>query len=265
MTSRAAVGRAVRPAGTLLAPAVTGLWWSLDRVVAVAYGLVYDAICEHFAPYRELRADVLALVERAAGDGVARRDVRVLEADCGPGAFTIMLAEAGFSVVGIDRYRALLELAREKRRAAMRANLAFARGDLEAGTAFADGAFDQLVTIHALYAHARPEGVLREAHRLLKPGGQAVLVNHTRRVGLLSTLRAVRRAGGLRPALAALRWLLPNALFETARHTGRSHYWEEAEFARRLREAGFAVVGMRRTFLDGASLLVVARKEAVAR
>ncbi len=265
MTSRAAVARAVRPAGALVAPAVAGLQWSRDRVVALAYGLVYDTICEHFAPYRELRADVLALVERAIAADAARHDVRILEADCGPGAFTVMLADAGFSAVGIDRYRTLLELAREKRRSAMRANVAFARGDLEVGTTFADGEFDQLVTIHALYTHARPERVLREAHRLLKPGGQVIFVNHTRRVGLVSTLRAVRRERGLRAALAALLWLVPNALFEIARHTGGPHYWAEAEFAWRLREVGFTVVDMRRTFLDGASLLVLARKSDAAR
>jgi len=61
--------------------------------------------------------------------------------------------------------------ARGKRRARHLANLAFRQGELTRGNAFRDGAFDQVVSIHALYAHPAPERLLREAHRVLKPGG----------------------------------------------------------------------------------------------
>jgi hypothetical protein len=42
------------------------------------------------------------------------------------------------------------------------------------------------------------------------------------------------------------------------------HYWDEAAFAANLRAAGLSVLETRRTFLDGASLLVWARKESEA-
>jgi len=38
------------------------------------------------------------------------------------------------------------------------------------------------------------------------------------------------------------------------------HYWDENAFAGHLRGAGFTVLEIRRTFLNGASLLVWARK-----
>ena len=39
------------------------------------------------------------------------------------------------------------------------------------------------------------------------------------------------------------------------------HYWAEEEFAANLRAAGFTVLESRRTFLNGSSLLMWARKD----
>ena len=120
--------------------------------------------------------------------------------------------------------------------------------------------FDQLINIHFLYADSNPTHVLRAAHRTLKPGGHAVFVNLTRRVPVRTTFRALKQARGLRSALAALLWVVPNSLFETFRRDTGPHYWNEAEFRARLEEAGFAVTDLRRTFFDGASLIATVRK-----
>src|SRR5204863_2797347 len=85
-----------------------GLQWGVDRVLSVGYGLMYDYIFERFAPYQALRREVLRAVEAAVPPGVERRDVRVLDVGCGPGNFALMLAEAGFTVVGLDGYDALV-------------------------------------------------------------------------------------------------------------------------------------------------------------
>src|SRR6267142_125672 len=79
----------------------------------------------------QLQAEVLGMVETAAtATSPDRRAFQVLDVDCGPGNFTFVLAEAGFSVLGLEPYGALVELAREKRRAKRLANLAFSQGDL---------------------------------------------------------------------------------------------------------------------------------------
>ena len=39
------------------------------------------------------------------------------------------------------------------------------------------------------------------------------------------------------------------------------HYWDEPTFTSHLRNAGFTVLETRRTFLNGASVLVLAKKE----
>jgi SAM-dependent methyltransferase len=237
-----------------------GLRWVLDRPLTIGYGLVYDYLFDQFAPYRALQRDVLESVEAGAAGGVARRDVRVLEVGCGPGNFSCLLAEAGFSVLGIDPYAGLIDLAREKRRARRLAHLAFQHGDLVDGSMFEEASFDQIVSIHTLYAHPSPSRLLREIHRTLKPGGHAVIVNRTQRMRPAATFAEVQRREGGRAALESLVWLVPNAVFEIGRRRVGPFYWDEDTFTRELRMVGLAVREVRRTFLNGTSLLVWARK-----
>src|SRR5947207_3302753 len=158
-----------------------GLQWGVDRMLSVGYGLIYDYIFEQFGPYQKLQAEVLQLVDAAAQGAPDRRAVQVLDVDCGPGNLTFIIAEAGFSVVGLEPYGALVELAREKRRAKRLANLSFSQGDLYTNKTFRDGSFDQVVNVHSLYAQPDPRALVSHVHRVLKPGGHAVFGNHTRR------------------------------------------------------------------------------------
>ena len=248
-------------AGTMMKAAADEMRGWLDRMLSVGYGVVYDYVYPRFSHYQRLQAEVRDLVEAAVPARVERRDVRVLEVACGPGNFTCALAEAGFSVTGLDAYAALVEAAKEKRRSRHLSNLAFRHGELTRGNTFRDETFDQIVSIHSLYAHPAPDQLLREAYRVLKPGGHAVFVNHTRQIGRWSTLRELARRDGLGAALHGLLWVLPNSIFEAARRRGGPHYWDEETFAARVRRSGFSVLAMRRTFLGEASLLVWARKE----
>ena len=251
-------------AGTMMKAAADEVRGWLDRMLSVGYGVVYDYVYPRFSHYQRLQAEVRDLVEAAVPARVERRDVRVLEVGCGPGNFTCALAEAGFSVTGLDAYAALVEAAKEKRRSRHLSNLAFRRGELTRGNTFRDETFDQVVSIHSLYAHPAPDQLLREAYRVLKPGGHAVFVNHTRQIGRWSTLRELARRDGLGAALHGLLWVLPNSIFEAARRRVGPHYWDEDTFAARVRRSGFSVLAMRRTFLGEASLLVWARKERLS-
>ena len=240
-----------------------GLQWGVDRMLSVGYGLLYDYIFDKFTPYQKLQAEVLALVDAGAKGAPDRRNVQVLDVDCGPGNLTFIIAESGFSVVGLEPYGALVELAREKRRAKRLANLAFSQGDLFTNKTFRDGSFDQVVNVHSLYAHPDPRALLTQVQRVLKPGGHAVFVNHTRRADIGRTFSELRRREGLGAALRCLMlWLLPHSLFEAARRRIGPHYWDEREFAANVEAAGLTVLEARRTFLNGASVLVWARKAA---
>jgi ubiquinone/menaquinone biosynthesis C-methylase UbiE len=231
-------------------------------MVSVGYGVVYDYIWESFPPYQALQQEVRTLVEQAVPAGANRRDVRILELACGPGNFSVKLAEAGFSVVGLDRYGTLIDLAREKRQANRLAHLTFQQGDITTRNDFREESFDQVVNIHSLYVHPRPERKLKEAFRVLRPGGHAVFVNHSRRVALGPTVAELRAREGLGSAARSLVWVVPNAIFESARTRVGPTYWEEAEFTANVEAAGFRVIEVRRTFLCAASVLVWATKGA---
>jgi ubiquinone/menaquinone biosynthesis C-methylase UbiE len=238
-----------------------GVRWGVDRMLSVGYGLVYDYIYEQFRPYQQLQAEVLELVAAGLPATTLKRDVHVLDIGCGPGNFTFVLAEAGFNAIGLESYAALVELAREKRRAKRLANLAFRHGDLADGAGIREASFDEIVSIHSLYVHPQPQTLLKEAYRILKPGGHALFVNHTRQVAQWSTFCEIKRREGIKPALGSLLWLVPNSIFEAARRRIGPHYWNEREFAANLQAAGFTVLEARRTFINGASLLMRARKD----
>ena len=244
-----------------LSSVLRAVQWALDRMVSIGYGVVYDYIVARFQPYRDLHAEVVGLVEASVPPQTAWRDVRVLDVACGPGAFTTVLAESGFDTVGIDAYDALVELAREKRRARHLANLSFRQADLARGNVFRDESFDRVVNIHSLYVQSDAQRLLAEAFRVLKPGGQAVFVNFTRRVHLVDAFRDVRQRAGWPAALRSLLWVLPNAVFESMRRRTGPHYWGEDEFRAHLEGAGFRVRELRRTFFSRVSLLAWVEKD----
>jgi 2-polyprenyl-3-methyl-5-hydroxy-6-metoxy-1,4-benzoquinol methylase len=91
------VGQVARPhaidgRGDPLSSVLRAVQWALDRVVSIGYGVVYDYIVARFPPYRALHTEVVRLLESAVPAEVSRRDVRVLDVACGPGAFTTVLA-----------------------------------------------------------------------------------------------------------------------------------------------------------------------------
>src|SRR6185436_11870236 len=96
-----------------------------------------------------------------------------------------------------------------------------------------------------------PQRLLREMHRVLKPGGHAVIANPTRRVRLGAAVREVRRRDGLRAAARCLLFVLPNAAFEAMRQGSGPHYWDAEQLTAQLRQAGFTVLDVQPTFFDG--------------
>jgi SAM-dependent methyltransferase len=121
-----------------------------------------------FEYYRS--AKVIAFLERA---GVTIHG-RILDAGCGGGGMPLSLAEEARAVIGIDPAErfgdAGVRLARER---GLR-NLHFALADGMA-LPFADGTFD-LVLSHAVIEHVADAPLyLREARRVIKPGGHVYL------------------------------------------------------------------------------------------
>ena len=101
-------------------------------------------------------------------------DARVLEIAPGPGYLAIEVARLGtFHVTGIDISRTFVEIATESARQA-NVEVAFRQGDV-ARMPFESESFDLVVCQAAFKNFTLPHSALSEIHRVLRPGGKAVI------------------------------------------------------------------------------------------
>ena len=130
----------------------------------------------------------------SAANFAGTQGLKVLEIGCGIGTDGAQFAKAGADYTGIDLTEAAIDLARQ------RFALAGLKGDFRVSDAenlnFADDSFD-LVYSHGVLHHTPDiEAAVREIHRVLRPGGRAMVMLYHRgsynyRVGI----RVLRRAG----------------------------------------------------------------------
>ena len=130
----------------------------------------------------------------AAAGFAGARGLKVLEIGCGLGTDGAWFARAGADYTGIDLTEASILLARK------RFELSGLTGEFHVADAeqldFADESFD-LVYSHGVLHHTPDiEAAVREIHRVLRPGGRAIVMLYHRgsynyRVGI----RVLRRAG----------------------------------------------------------------------
>ena len=102
------------------------------------------------------------------------RETVVADLGCGTGQASAALAPNVRQVIAVDNSAAMLKAAR--RHTAAYANVDLRRGDLTA-IPVDDGACDAALLLLVLSYAPDPAAILREAWRILKPGGRAVVVD----------------------------------------------------------------------------------------
>ncbi len=114
------------------------------------------------------RSQARQLTEGVAGGA------RVLEVAPGPGYLAIEMARLGkFEVTGLDISRTFVQIASDNaRRAGVKVD--FRQGDV-AAMPFEAGTFDLIVCLAAFKNFTLPHTALAEMHRVLRPGGTAVI------------------------------------------------------------------------------------------
>ncbi len=136
---------------------------------------LYPAVfSRHAAEYARRLEDIMARGEargriRAIELAGARPGMRILDLACGPGTLTGLLARQvspGGEVVGIDLAAGMIELARRSEPS----NARFEVMDMEQ-LALPDASFDAAVCGHGLQFAPDLLRALREARRVLRPGG----------------------------------------------------------------------------------------------
>lgn len=133
---------------------------------------LYDFLMGLLMPEREMRG---VLAESIA----PRPGTRVLDLGCGTGSFGIMLARAnpGTEVIGIDPDPDIVRMA-ERKAARSPAGLVLKIAGAET-LPFEQGVFD-FVASTLVFHHLPPavkRAALREAHRVLRPGGRLLILD----------------------------------------------------------------------------------------
>lgn len=101
---------------------------------------------------------------------------RVLEVAPGPGYFAIELAKLGhFQITGLDISNTFVEIARRNARE-QNVTVDFQQGNASQ-MGFADASFDLIVCRAAFKNFSEPVRALAEMRRVLRPGGQALIID----------------------------------------------------------------------------------------
>ncbi|MDZ7710746.1 MAG: class I SAM-dependent methyltransferase [Roseovarius sp.] len=123
----------------------------------------------------------------------------VLDIGCGAGGLARVLAERGHAVAGIDPAQEVIAAARERVPDAR-----FSVGGAEA-LPFGDGSFDACIFLNSLHHVPVPlmQTALHEALRVLRPGGEVVIVEPLARGAFFEVMRPVEDESDIRSAAIA--------------------------------------------------------------
>ncbi|NPE29262.1 class I SAM-dependent methyltransferase [Methanococcoides sp. SA1] len=101
--------------------------------------------------------------------------LEILDVGCGTGELSILLAQMGHHVTGIDLSESMMEKGRVKARSKC-LDVKFMKGDAEA-PAFDEGSFDVVFNRHLLWTLPNPQNALNSWQKVLKDGGYAVIID----------------------------------------------------------------------------------------
>ncbi|MGH9713593.1 MAG: class I SAM-dependent methyltransferase [Candidatus Acidiferrales bacterium] len=140
------------------------------ELIRARFTKTVEAFGDYAVTYRAQFADLLA--EMVA----ARPSDRVIDLACGPGTLALQFARRVRWVNAVDLTLAMLERARRTAQKEGLGNLTFTIGDAQA-LPFEDGSLDISVTSYSLHHIPRPEQVVREMARVVKPGGRVGIID----------------------------------------------------------------------------------------
>jgi ubiquinone/menaquinone biosynthesis C-methylase UbiE len=165
-------------------------------VMFAQYAASYDKVLPALTRYSEAVNSHFALTAPKEG-------MQILDLGAGTGNLTVRLLEAGATVTALDKSQDMLALLRKKCQA-FRTRLRVVRRDGADLSGIANGSFDVVNMMLVLFAVDYPQGMLREARRVLRPGGTLIITEPNRSFDmetlLVSTELELTNSGRLGPA-----------------------------------------------------------------
>lgn len=137
------------------------------------YASSYDRILPELSFYQDV-------VERHRAAMMAPGIERVLDLGAGTGNVTIPLARAGKQVTAIDLNHAMLDRLSSKLAPAERARVTLVEDTAERLPHAESASFDGVTAMLALFAMEEPASAVREAERILRPGGTLIVTEPKR-------------------------------------------------------------------------------------
>ncbi len=102
--------------------------------------------------------------------------LRILDVGCGPGDLSVRVAQQCHEVWGVDVTPEMIRIA-EKKAASDPANIYFQQADA-CELPFDNYSFDTVMSVNALQTMSQPAAALMEMSRVLKPGGELLLITY---------------------------------------------------------------------------------------
>lgn len=141
------------------------------RAQRYGWDLAADAYARHWhGPLAGVQGELLGLAAPAPGEAV-------LDVACGTGVVAVAAARAvgpAGRVLGVDLADAMVQASRKRTQDLGLGHAAFERMDAEQ-LKLPDASFDLALSALGLMYLPDPDAALRELHRVLRPGGRAVL------------------------------------------------------------------------------------------